>query len=138
MDYNDLADDFMRTLYTLKKNRVQRKLNESLQGGQYILHYLFIRGEAVIPGEISCEMSISTARTATALNNLEDKGLVTREINKNDRRQILVTLTEKGKKLAEEHIDELKQRSVRLLKSLGEYDAKELVRILHKIEQNLN
>ncbi len=137
MDYSELANEFMRSMQVLRKNRVQRKLSESLQGGQYILYFLYMRGEPVIPGEISNEMSISTARTAAALNNLESKGLISREINKNDRRQIFVTLTREGIKLAEEHIEEFRQRTIGLLKGLGEHDAKELVRILHKIERNI-
>lgn len=136
VDYLDLARQFVHTMRMLQKNKPRFNVSDSLQGGTFILHYLHERNEAVLPGEISSEMEISTARIAAALNNLEKKRLVDREINKNDRRQILVTLTEEGRKLAEKQRLEVDTQISKMLQSLGEHDASEFVRILEKIESN--
>jgi len=86
-----------------------------------------------VPGQISGEMGISSARVATALNNLEDKGLITREIDIEDRRKIIVRLTPMGA----DHVDEWQRRLLEkladILVRIGEDDARELVRITGKL-----
>lgn len=133
MNYKELAGQLMRAMYLLKKSKPKVNVTDVLQGAMFILQYLLDRNEAVLPNEISSEMEISTARIAAALNNLEQKHLIIREIDKNDRRQILVTLTAEGKELAEKHRQEVETHISQMLQSLGEHDAMEFVRILNKI-----
>ncbi len=52
-----------------------------------------------MPSDIARYTTTSTARIATILNNLEDKKMITREISREDRRKILVGITDKGKKI---------------------------------------
>ncbi|PWM44173.1 MAG: MarR family transcriptional regulator [Clostridiales bacterium] len=133
MDYIDLASEFLQKMFLLRKSGPHRQINESMQGESFVLKYMFRQAKPVLPSEISNFMKISTARTATALNSLERKGLVTRQIDPNDRRQILVTLTEKGKLLAEEQKQKVMDRTVYMLNLLGEKDAQEFVRIVGKL-----
>ena len=133
MNYLDLAKQLMQTMYLLKKTKPRVNVTEVLHGGMFILQYLLERNEAVLPSEISGEMEISTARIAAALNNLEKKRLINRAINKNDRRQILVTLTAEGKELAKKNQQEIENHIASMLQSLGEHDAVEFVRILNRI-----
>ncbi|MCL2085183.1 MAG: MarR family winged helix-turn-helix transcriptional regulator, partial [Oscillospiraceae bacterium] len=81
------------------------------------------------------EMRVSSARVAAALNSLEQKGLITRQINKDDRRKILVGVTEHGKKMAEKHRQDVIGVAAKLLNLLGEHDAKEYVRITGKLAE---
>jgi len=133
MNYLDLAKQLMQAMHLLKKSKPKVNVIDVLQGGTFILQYLLDRNEAVLPNEISSEMEISTSRIAAALNNLEQKRLINREINKNDRRQILVTLTTEGKELAEKQRQEVETHISHMLQGLGEHDAMEFVRILNKI-----
>lgn len=51
--------------------------------------------------EIADGLQISNAAVTKLIDRLERKGLVIREYPKNDRRQIIITLTETGRKLLE-------------------------------------
>ncbi|MCL2025138.1 MAG: MarR family transcriptional regulator [Coriobacteriia bacterium] len=94
-----------------------------------IAHY----GGAVTPGQIGDVMNVSSARIAQTLNSIEKKGLITREIDVNDRRKVLVTLTPAGAKAAEEHLRTITELATKMLTLLGEEDAKEYVRITGKL-----
>lgn len=133
VDYTELAQEFLHKMYILQKGKQQKKTTEFLQGEEFILQYIYLRNEDVLPSEISNQMMISTARIATALGRLESKGFVTRQIDKNDRRRILVTLTPEGKEIAEKHHQEVLNGVAQMLESLGEHDAKEHVRIIGRL-----
>ena len=107
---------------------------ESFMGETFVLYYLEKQGSAV-PGEISDAMGISSARMAAALNGLDDKGYITREIDKEDRRKIIVNLTAAGKQRAHQLIKEHMSHISEMLEMLGEADAREYVRIMVKIAQ---
>ncbi|MDP3448338.1 MAG: helix-turn-helix domain-containing protein, partial [Eubacteriales bacterium] len=97
MDFTELAREYMEVLFKMRKRKNDKKINDSMHGEQFVLTYVSKHGGSVIPSEISNEMGISTARIAAALNNLENKGLVTRRIDERDRRRILVELTAAGR-----------------------------------------
>ena len=128
----------INNLERILKNGPHKKFMEAMQGEMLILKYLYSCEGLMLPNEISDKMSITSARTAVALNSLEKKGFINREINKQDRRQILVTLTNEGKEYIKELLLEEQQRFARVLEGLGEKDAKEFVRIIEKIVNNFN
>lgn len=129
MDYRELAAELIENLFILNKTRPNKLVNESMQGESFVVQYIHRNKNSVLPGEISSRMGISSARIAAALNSLEKKGLVTRRIDTDDRRRILVDLTEKGRALAEEQRRMVLEDMTRLLSMLGEDDAREYVRI---------
>lgn len=130
MDTRALAVEFFNNLNAFRKFRPQKHISESMRGETFALQYIAMRGGSVLPGEISSEMGISSARIAAALNSLERKGCVTRRIDSADRRRIVVELTEKGAALAHEHSEELLENIAKMLSVLSEEDAREFVRIL--------
>jgi DNA mismatch repair ATPase MutS len=70
---------------------------------------------------------------AAVLNGLEDKGLITRRIDKNDRRKVVVSLTETGRAAEEAQRAEFIGHAAAMLAKLGDDDAKEFVRIIKKL-----
>ena len=136
MDYRELAADFLKCLHAMRKAGPHHNINESLRGETFALQYIFLHEGPVLPGEISSEMGISSARIAAALNSLERKGLVTRRIDFSDRRRILVELTEKGVESAKAHGNELLDNTTKLLSALSEEDAREFVRITAILAQH--
>jgi len=133
MDYEPLAREFMVEMNKMRKRKTQKHLNESMQGEHFILFYVSKHQGDAIPSEISNAMGISTARIAAALNNLENKGLITRTIDVNDRRRILIKLTDAGQEHVKQHHEMVMKITTRMLEYLGEDDAKELVRIMKKL-----
>ena len=133
MDYEALAKVMLSRMYALNKTRPQRNINEGMRGEGFVLHYIIRRGGGVLPSEISNFMGISSARAAAALNNLERKGFITRQIDPADRRRILVDLTPKGQAFAHDKQEHMLHHTVQMLTRLGEQDATELVRILERV-----
>lgn len=133
MDYAELAEEFLQYTHQFQKGHHQKRIDGIMRGETFVVVYIARKGRCVLPSEISTEMNISSARIAAALNSLEKKGLITRQIDVDDRRRILVDLTPSGKELAERHRQTALNTTIRMLESLGEKDAKELVRIMEKL-----
>lgn len=133
MDYLDLAKQFLNSLFQFKKHGHRKEISENMQGEPLAILFLLERKNITLPSEMSSEMNISSARVAAMLNSLENKELITRQIDTTDRRKIQVSLTDKGKRLAEEHGKKAEDRVAKMLKLLGEHDATELVRITEKL-----
>ena len=138
MECSELAAELLNGIKSLHKIKSQKNINEAMQGETFVLNYIAIHGGDVLPGEIGNEMSVSSARVATALNSLEQKGLITRRIDTNDRRKILVGITQEGKVFAEEHQQTVLRVASKMLELLGEHDAKEYVRIMKKLAEMLS
>jgi len=135
MDYAALADKLLDSMQALHKARPQKHINESLHGEAFVLRFIASHGSDVLPGDISGEMNVSSARIAAALNSLESKGLITRRIDLSDRRKILVAITPEGKVLARQQHQAVVAGAAKMLALLGERDAAEYVRITGKLAE---
>jgi DNA-binding MarR family transcriptional regulator len=137
LDYIKMAKELFNDMGSVRRVNSQKSINESLQGEAFVLYYIAKRGGDVQPGEIGSEMNVSTARIAAALNSLEKKGLITRQIDTTNRRHILVSITPEGKRTAEEHQKFALENVAKMLELLGEQDAREYVRITRKLAELL-
>ena len=133
MDYTSLAREYMQIMHQMRNMNGQKKIHDSMHGENFMLFYISKRQGGIIPSEISNEMGITSARIAAALNSLEAKGLITRRIDTEDRRRILVDLTEAGREQAKEHSNMILNITKSMLEYLGETDATELIRIMKKL-----
>ncbi len=97
-----------------------------------VLQYLSGVDGDVIPSEIAKKLSFTRARMSHILDSLETKGYITRRPDPSDRRRVLVSITDKGRDFAAKKNAESVASLSKQLSSLGEHDAKELVRILNK------
>ena len=135
MDYSKLADELLQQMRLFRKFKPQQMINESMRGEAFALHHIAINSEQMNPSEISDAIGISGARMAAVLNSLEKKGYITRQIDPCDRRQILVMLTEKGKVQEETYRHQLIETIDKMLRLLGEQDAREYIRISRKMAE---
>ncbi len=135
MDYTDLARDLLYSMNQLRKKNIQKRISDSMHGEPIVLFYISKCEGDVIPSEISNEMGISTARVAVTLNSLESKGLITRRIDKNDRRRILVEITPAGEERVNEHGKMMLENMKNMLTFLGEHDAFEYARIMKRLAE---
>jgi len=135
MDYNSLAEEFLRNMRKIRTANQGKNIQEGIRGEAFALYYIKGMEGRAIPRDISNAAGVSSARIAMVLNGLEEKGLITREIDSGDRRRIIVNLTPKGMERVEEmqkdHIEKMKD----LLVSLGEEDAEDLVRITGRLAE---
>ena len=137
MEYRteELAKEFLEEFYRLGRMAQSRTISHSMKGEAFMLLYLLQKGEGATPGELGRALKSSTARVAAALNSLERKNQVTRKTDQKDRRKVLVELTEEGRKKAEECRRIPEHMLTRLMESLGEEDAKNMLHIMKRINE---
>ena len=133
MRYAEMTKQLLENMIHANKSQSFTKLSKVVQGELFALHMIALHDGDISPGEISKSAGTSPARIAAELNSLEHKGLITREIDPNNRRRILVHLTPEGKKREAEHHNEAQQVAAGLLSQLGEKDAREYIRIIRKL-----
>ncbi|MDR0886892.1 MAG: winged helix DNA-binding protein [Clostridiales Family XIII bacterium] len=138
MDMSELALEHIRGVVTsFRKGLILDRFSKFAKGEIFILNCLRQRGETALPSELSEKLGSSTARVATALGALEKKGLITREMDKTDRRKIIVTITDAGNELAYRENEQLMTWETRIFEKMGTKDAKEFIR-LHKLYLELS
>jgi len=133
MDYIALSKELIQNMQAFFKTRLQNQISEAMQGESFILRYIALHNGVVVPGDISSEMCVSSTRIAIVLNNLENKGLILRQIDRADRRRIILQLTPEGEKQAQVKIQMLYESTAKMLECLGERDAKEYIRLVGRL-----
>lgn len=97
MSINKYTMEFFDALRIAYYGDVAGMLSEYLRGECRLLLYLNIsEEESVQPGKIAEKLGISTARVASILKALENKGMIERRYGTSDKRKVFVTITEKG------------------------------------------
>ena len=112
----------------LHRRKPGKNRREEERSAWMLLRYLDNAEEEVNPTELCRVMNVTTPRITTILNDVEEKGYITRQISAHDRRRICVTLTEQGR----ERINEGKKRQhdkiARIIDKVGEEDARAFIR----------
>lgn len=80
--------------------------------------------------EISSLLRITPAGVTHLINPLEEAGYIERLPAPNDRRVVLIGLTDIGSKVAEALVAEAQQELIGLVNHLGEEDSKTLIRLM--------
>lgn len=136
MGYSELAAEVMaKTGRMMKSSFWPKKANAFLHGEMFILNFLVNRQSDTLPSELAAAMNTSTARVAMALKSLETKGFIQRRIDKEDRRKVIVSITEEGNTLVLSEREEMRDRMVRILRELGEKDTREYMRLIDRITE---
>jgi len=120
------------------RRNMMEQMWRSGKGEHFILKYLCDKDATVIPSEISEAMHTSTARISAALGSLEKKGQIRREIDKSNRRNILVTITEEGRERSRSELRYMKEIMLSIFTEMGEHDAVELVRLMKRFTEIAN
>lgn len=136
MYYEMLAGELLNIKSKLLQVPADQKLSKMMRGELFALNYLNSKGTAVHPKELSEQLSVSTARIARLLNHMEEKKLIFRQPDPEDSRQILIHLTDEGRKKIELHRREVILQLAGMLEELGPDDAKGYIRILERIYHN--
>ena len=119
----------MEEIFLSSRQNMMEQMGRGGKGELFILKYLSDKHTAVIPSEIGGAMHASSARISAALGSLEKKNQVHREIDVNNRRNILVTITEEGRERSRSEMCFMREKLVRAFTEMGERDAAELVRL---------
>jgi len=133
MDVSALSEELLETLYRFYKIKPQKQITNAMHGEAFALHFIAAHADIAAPSDIESAMSISSARIATILNGLENKGLITRRIAPSDRRRTLLALTAAGEAQAAADTQQLLGLMTDIFDYLGEDDARAYVRIMGRL-----
>ena len=107
-------------------------INRANKGEFFVLHFLLMRDSQVLPSELSIALHASTGRISALLGNLEKKGYIEREIDKSNRRNILVTITDAGRSHIKTEMGKMQRGMTQVFTDMGESDTTEFIRLSKK------
>ena len=111
---------------------VFERITRVSRGEIFVLKILLLRDGTSTPTEISEAMRSTKGRVSAILNSLEKKGFVGREIDRDNRRNIIVTLTDSGRDHVMEELRECYRIVAHVFEELGEEDSKKFVELTER------
>lgn len=111
---------------------VFERITRVSRGEVFVLKILLLRDGTSTPTEISEAMRSTKGRVSAILNSLEKKGFVGREIDRDNRRNIIVTLTDSGRDHVMEELGECYRIVAHVFEELGEEDSKKFVELTER------
>lgn len=132
MTINELADKMIQMRFFAPEDLVSVPESIPNRGEERVLLFLYKQSSHIMVGDLTEAFGLSTGRMANILRQLEEKNMITRTQQKDDKRKYEVTLTKKGLKHVEELFKDLQEAHQKFLKQMGKKDAEELLRLLEK------
>jgi DNA-binding MarR family transcriptional regulator len=105
------------------------RLNRVNKGELFVLRLLAKRDDTALPSELSTALNSSTGRISALLGTLEKKGQIERNIDKSNRRNILVNITETGRERIEAELAKIRNNLTQIFTEMGESDTLEFIRL---------
>ncbi|HEX5949403.1 MAG TPA: MarR family transcriptional regulator, partial [Actinomycetota bacterium] len=105
------------------------------QSGEYkvLLKLRRAPGHQMTPGQLSSKLVLSTGAMTNRLDRLESAGLVRRERDPDDRRSVIVRLTERGEALLNDAIVAQAKEESRVMSALEPAEQRRLNQLLRKL-----
>ncbi|WP_276917009.1 MarR family transcriptional regulator [Aneurinibacillus aneurinilyticus] len=101
-----------------------------------LLYNLWIWG-SMEPRKLAKSMGVTVAAVSSITNTLERKQWCKREANPRDRRLVLLTLTDEGKKVIEELYPEFNQGEADIVSDLDSEEQEILTQLLRRVNKKL-
>jgi DNA-binding MarR family transcriptional regulator len=140
VDFSENAIERLRAMSSNYGSGVLDRMALYSSGESFLLRLLACKDEllphaegGVHPSELQKRMGTSSARVAAILRSLEKKGFITREVDHNDRRRVIVSITAEGRVHADAEMDEMEAVIREIFLNLGEDDTNEFIRILDRV-----
>ncbi|MCK5156672.1 MAG: MarR family transcriptional regulator [Spirochaetales bacterium] len=141
---SSIAQNLMDALHALKKAGWQQH-NMPVEEGLSPVEFLVLRSvtcrstadteqtsKGITPSDISHRLHITSPTVTQHITNLEKKGYIIREVDKQDRRVVRINLTEKGLLVRDLAKSKFLKIFEGLIQYLGEKESSDLVMLLRK------
>ncbi|MDO4282881.1 MAG: transcriptional regulator [Clostridia bacterium] len=137
MNSRQIAEKIFYELAKEKGPSLREDSQEFSRGEKGVLLYLS-KSNGLTAGELSEKLGVTTARIASLLNTLENKGLIIRNKDIQDKRKVQVYITDSGKDLLEEQRENLIRIIEKIIDEMGEKDINQYIELGRKIRDILN
>ncbi|MFT9396536.1 MAG: MarR family transcriptional regulator [Bifidobacterium psychraerophilum] len=112
-----------------KRSEMTKRMSRDMKGEPFVLAQLGHHG-TMTPSELADSTKSSSARISAVLASLEKKGYITRDIDHNDRRNILVSLTEEGRAQGQKRHEEMHSAICWVFEQMGEDKTRQFITLL--------
>lgn len=117
---------------------VFERITRVSRGEIFVLKILLFNNGTSTPTEISEAMKSTKGRISAILNSLEKKGFIGREIDKDNRRNIIVTISDSGRDYVMKELRECYRIVAHVFEELGEKDSKKFVELTERVFHLMN
>ena len=125
-----LAEKIYEVLADLLNRKSNIAILDSIRGEYGVLNCLCDNEEGASAGELCKRLHVVPGRMADILKKLEEKQLIVREKDPEDRRVVRTRLTDKGRQASAERRTAIRAEYKGLFDILGESEVRELIRLL--------
>ncbi len=134
----DLTQELFQIMKRFPRPKLKQSSIDGLTRSEYELLVMLVMNldehkTALSVSELSELLIITPAGVTHLINPLEDRGYIKRLQDRNDRRIVLIGLTEKGSEVGETLIAEVQEQLIGLVNHLGEEDSKTLVQLMSRV-----
>lgn len=127
------GENLFNLLAKVLNTSANREVLETIRGEYGLLWYLLSTGKPMTVGELAEKMKVVPGRMTDILKNLEKKGLIERSKSKEDKRIVVVSLLEEGKKEAIGRREYIREKFDGIDKFFDPDEQKELIRLLNML-----
>lgn len=138
MDNVTLREELMQAMFKFKNMRMILHPEQDSNMSDFIALKVIARNEKMKTNnlyfsDIQRFLRISKPAVSQLINSLEKKEMITREIDKKDRRKFIVKLTKKGYNEMKRMHEESDKLFMEIIQRFGEDETQELIRLLNKL-----
>ena len=133
MSSDELIRQMQRVLALYRRTNASGEESNGHHGTGRILSKLVHQGDGISQAALAEKLNIRPQSLSEAINKLEERGLICRLPNPQDKRGTLVYLTEEGRQREAEMAERRRQTADSLLSGLDEADRQALAALLDKI-----
>lgn len=133
MPYAALAQELFEIMDPQKRRPPNEEMDKVMRGEMAVMRLIEKEARDLSAGEISKMLHMTTSRIAAVLSSLEKKELVTRCADPKDGRRVMVMITAAGRAFCAQKHEEVRCHMERMLRQMGETDAKEYVRLTRRM-----
>ncbi|MFC2011918.1 MarR family winged helix-turn-helix transcriptional regulator [Chloroflexota bacterium] len=139
---NSVAEDLFSTMPLIGRS-IRRKLvktalthfDENIAPPHFEIMKLLQEAETLHVAEIGERLQIARPQMTHLIDKMVELDIVDREISTEDRRMINITLTEKAKRILDEHDSVIRNAAREILSGLNDTELQDLSTSLHKLQR---
>ncbi len=133
----ELTQDLFQLMKRLPRLKLKQSAIDGLTRSEYgILALLVMHGDdgktPLSVSDLSNLLQITPAAVTHLINKLEDENYIQRLADPNDRRIVLIGLTDKGTDVTDGLHEEIRGQMLGLVEHLGKSDSRTLIRLVSK------
>lgn len=138
----EIQNELVQAMFRLKK-MMNRGLGRDLDNANITMSEFILMREVaentkesynpMALTEVREYLSVSKAAVSQMINSLEKRGYLTREVDVNKRRNIIVVLTEVGQEVYQKKNQEFFDRFEKVIQGIGETDISHFIAMINKM-----